>query len=156
MVHFKPLLPGYMLTLNDLHLLRGELMDVGTKWYYLGVELGVGFNTLDRIRAQLHQPRDQLLEMLKFWLTNSDNTSWKTLTDALRSQSVGASQLASLLETKYCLVKETEMHESKQIVLAVSKDQDGWEVSLLHDHLVSPWRITTAYMSVIRVIVSLC
>ena len=64
---------------------------------------------LDSIRIQFQSPRDQLLEMLKVWLTTSDNTSWKTLTDALRSRSVGASQLAGALETKYCLVEETEV-----------------------------------------------
>ena len=44
--------------------------------------------------------------MLKTWLTTSDNTSWKTLTDALRSRSVGATQLASVLERKYCVMEE--------------------------------------------------
>ena len=66
-------------------------------------------STLDGIRIQFQSPRDQLLEMLKVWLTSRDNPSWKTLTDALRSRSVGASQLAGVLETKYCLVEGTEV-----------------------------------------------
>ena len=71
------------------------------------------WDTIDRIRTQFHDPRDQLLEMLKTWLTNSDNTSWNTLTDALRSRSVGASQLASVLQRKYCiLVEETKADNS--------------------------------------------
>ena len=86
-----------------------EVLDISTQWYHLGLQLKVTIGTLDKIRTQFHDPRDQLLEMLKTWLTTSDNTSWKTLTDALKSRSVGASQLASVLERKHCLVEETEV-----------------------------------------------
>ena len=62
---------------------------------------------LDSIRLQFQNPRDQLLEMLKTWLITSDSTNCTTLTDALRSRSVGASQLASVLATKHCVMEET-------------------------------------------------
>ena len=75
---------------------------MSAQWYHLGLQLKVRTGTLDKIRTQFTDPRDQLLEMLKTWLTTSDNTSWKTLTHALRSRSVEATQLASVLETKYC------------------------------------------------------
>ena len=100
-----------MLTLDDLGLLLEELVNVRTQWYPLGLQLKVRTGTLDRIRAQFPDPIDQLLDMLKTWLTTSDKPSWKTLTDALRSRSVGASQLANILEAKYCLVED--MQESK-------------------------------------------
>ena len=95
--------------MDDLGQVMEEVLDVSAQWYHLGLQLKVRTGTLDRIRTQFHDPRDQLLEMLKTWLTTSDNTSWKTLTDALRSRSVGASQLAGVLETKYCLVEGTEV-----------------------------------------------
>ena len=79
---------------------------MSAQWYHLGLQLKVRIGTLDRIRTQFHDPRDQLLEMLKTWLTTSDNTSWKMLTDALRSRSVGASQLACLLETNHGVMEE--------------------------------------------------
>ena len=82
---------------------------MSAQWYHLGLQLKVRTGTLDRIRTQFSDPRDQLLEMVKTWLTTSDNTSWRTLIDALRSQSVGASQLANVLETKYCVVESTEV-----------------------------------------------
>ena len=97
------------LTLDDLGQVLDEILDVSPHWYPLGLQLQVRTSTLDSIRMQFQNPRDQLLEMLKFWLTTSDNTSWKSLTDALKSRSVGASQLAGVLETKYCLVEETEV-----------------------------------------------
>ena len=100
---------GDKLTSNDLGCVLEEVLDVSAEWYPLGLQLKVRTGTLDRIREQFPHPRDQLLEMLKTWLITSDNTSWKTLIDALRSQSVGASQLARVLETKYYLVEGTEV-----------------------------------------------
>ena len=89
-----------------------DVLDVSAQWYHLGLQLKVRTGTLDRIRTQFHDPRDQLLKMLKIWLITSDNTSWMTLTDALRSRTVGASQLAGVLETKYCQVEGTEVERS--------------------------------------------
>ena len=86
-----------------------EVLDLSAQWYHLGVQLKVRIGRLDNIQAQFLDPKRQLLEMLKTWLTTSDSTSWKTLTDALRSRSVGASQLAGVLEAKYCLVQPNEM-----------------------------------------------
>ena len=120
--YFTPDLPGNKLIVNDLHLLLEELMDVRSQWYDLGLYLGI--QTVKRIRVQFPDSRDRLLEVLKTWLTTSDNTSWKTLTDALRSPKVRANGLAGDLEGKYCLTKE--MRESKQLTLAVSKDRGGW------------------------------
>ena len=84
-------------------------------WYTLGLQLQVRTSTLDSIRVQFQNPRDQLLEMLKTWLTTSDSTHWTTLTDALRSRSVGASQLASLLERKHCVMEETAVDSGTSI-----------------------------------------
>ena len=112
--------------MDDLRLLLEELLDVCNRWYKLGLELNLKRETVSRIHhhALSHDSRDQLLEMLKTWLAISDNASWKTITDALRSESVEAYQLAGGLERKYCLTKD--MRESKQLTLAVSKDKDGW------------------------------
>ena len=101
--------------MDDLGRVVEEVFDVSVHWYPLGVQLQVRISMLDSIRVQFQNPRDQLLEMLKTWLTTSDNTSWKSLTDALRSRSVGAGQLASVLETKYCPVEETEVDSGTSI-----------------------------------------
>ena len=78
-----------------------------TQWYPLGLQLRLSAGTLDRIRAQFSDDRDQLREMLKTWLITGDYPSWKTLTVALRGQSVGASPLADILEAKYGRMKDT-------------------------------------------------
>ena len=88
-------------------------MGVHDRWYNLGLQLKVRPGTLDRIRAQFSDPRDQLQGMLKTWLTTSDNASWKAITDALKSQSVSGYQIADYLESKYCSLKY--MDESKHI-----------------------------------------
>ena len=105
-----------MLTTNDLGCVLEEVIVVSAQWYPLGLQLKVETGELDSIKLQFSSPRDQLLEMLKIWLRSGDNTSWKTLTDALRSRSVGYSKLASALETKYCLMEETEVNCSEFFV----------------------------------------
>ena len=108
-IYFILNLTGNKLTLDDLGQVMEEVLDVSAHWYALGLLLKVSVSTLNSIMTQFHDPRDQLLEMLKTWLITSDDTSWKTLTDALRSRIVGASRLASVLETKYCVVEPTEV-----------------------------------------------
>ena len=97
------------LTLDDLGKVMEEILDVSVQWYHLGVQLKVRTGTLDNIQAQYSDPKRQLLEVLKVWLTISDSTTWNSLTDALKSRSVGVSQLAAVLEKKYCLSEETKV-----------------------------------------------
>ena len=108
-INFILNLSGNKLTLDDPGKVMKEVLDVSAQWYHLGVQLKLRTGTLDNIQAQFPDPKRQLLEMLKTWLTTSDNTSWKTLIAALRSQSVGASQLAGVLEKKYFVVEPTEV-----------------------------------------------
>ena len=109
--YFTPDLPGNKLTLDDLGLLLEELMDACGWWYDLGLQLNLSREILNTISPQFRSPIDFFLEMLKIWLTSSDNTSWKALLDALRSPTMEKNRLAGDLERKYCLTKE--MRESK-------------------------------------------
>ena len=84
-------------------------MDVCADWYDLGLQLKVRTAELESIRAQTGTPKIQLREMLNIWLRTGDDPSWVTLTDALRSRSVGANRLADTLKQKHCLVEETEV-----------------------------------------------
>ena len=98
-----------------------EILDISARWYELGLQLQLKTGTLDSIQVQFSDPKRQLLEMLKTWLNTSDNTTWKTLTVALRSQSVGASQLAGVLEAKYCLVEETKLDIGKFVTATLTQ-----------------------------------
>ena len=99
---------GKRLNSDDLGHVLEELMDISAQWYNLGLQLQVRTGQLKKFSEQFSDPSHKLREMLNDWLANSDNTSWKTLTNALRSRSVGASQLAGALETKYCPVEDTD------------------------------------------------
>ena len=94
------------------------------QWYNLGEYFCLGYETLGAIIHQQADNRDRLLETLKTWLTTGDNTSWKTLSDALRSPSVRANGLAGGLERTYCLPKD--MLESKQLTPIMSMGNDCW------------------------------
>ena len=106
-------LSGNKLSSDDLGCIFEEVLDVSAQWYNLGLQLKLGTGTLDRIDAQFRDPRDRLRETLKTWLTTCDNTSWKVLTDALRSRSVGATRLTGQLEKKYCPVEGTDVTKGK-------------------------------------------
>ena len=93
--------------MDDLVYVMEEILDVSADWYDLGLQLKLSIGTLKSIRAEFSAPKHLLRETLNAWLTTGDNPSWKTLTDALRSRMVGASQLAAALETKYCPVEGT-------------------------------------------------
>ena len=95
--------------MDDLVCVLEEILDVSADWYDLGLQLKLSIGTLKSIRAEFSAPKHQLREMLNAWLTTGDNPSWKTLIDALRSRMVGANQLATSLETKYCPVEGTEL-----------------------------------------------
>ena len=108
-IYFFLNLSGNKLASDDLAQVMEEVLDVSAQWYNLGLQLKVRIGTLDSITAQFADPKRQLLEMLRIWLTTSENTSWKTLIDALRSRAVGTSQLANVLEKKYFVVEPTEV-----------------------------------------------
>ena len=120
--------PGNKLTSDDLGRVLVEVLDVSAQWYNLGLQLNVRTGTLNKIRTQFPDPNDQLREMLKVWLNTSDNPTWKTLIDGLRSRIVGARQLAGDLETKYCPVDEMEVGGDTSVSTCSKSSQAGKEM----------------------------
>ena len=87
-----------LLTVVDLNTVRSSIWDARSKWYDVGLELGIPAATLDAIRVNKQSCEDCYTEMLKRWLEGSNQT-WSTLADALRSPSVGMGALAGQLCT---------------------------------------------------------
>ena len=62
-----------------------------TKWYNIGLRLGLVKNTLDRIEARYNDLDRCLMECLSCWLNKADNVvakggpNWISLTSSLRS-----------------------------------------------------------------------
>ena len=113
-----------MLTLNDLSCVLEEVVDVSAQWYILGLQLKVRIGTLDCIQVQFHDPKHKLMKVLKTWLKTGNNTNWKTLIDTLRSRSIGACQLAGVLEKKYCQMEETKVQVCSGMSAYESQLQD--------------------------------
>ena len=151
---------GGNLTLDDVGCVLEEIIEMAANWYQLGLQLNLMTVTLDRIRALFSDPIDQLLEMLKTWLKSGVSPSWKTLTDALRSRTVGAIRLAGVLERKYCLLGGTEGHNNattsdsqpKSMVIPpfpVSQPQSAIVATL-------PRQLTTTYIGMSMCMIRVC
>ncbi len=88
---------------KDLIVVLKAAYSARTKWYNIGLELGVQSDTLDSIRDRFDDPIDCLREVLRPWLKGiSPRATWRCLVDALRSCIIGEEKLASELEAKYC------------------------------------------------------
>ena len=85
-----------ILTISDLAKVQGKIWEARTKWYHLGLLLGVPVHTLDAI--QYNHPTDCdwcFTDMIKEWLRASDlQRTWEALAEALDSPQVGQSDLA--------------------------------------------------------------
>ena len=91
--------------LDESHL--GEVLDetwnAKSKWYQIGLKLGLLASDLDSIQSgpSGHDPEKCFTAMLAQWLRNKEAT-WEALINALSSQRVGYSHLASSIRDKVC------------------------------------------------------
>ena len=92
---------------EDLGTVHEELYDARSKWYDLGMKLGVKVAVLDRIRQQFSNPSDCLRGVLRHWLQSSPCPTWEEVCAALRSCTVGEHALAQQLEEMYGPVAES-------------------------------------------------
>ena len=64
-------------------------------------------STLDCIKVQYDDPGDQLREVVKAWLTSTDNPTWEGVIEALKSPVIDDSLLAMELQQRYCFSGQT-------------------------------------------------
>ena len=101
------------LTKNDLKEVRNKVFPATSKWYDLGLELGILSDDLDTIKKGNDEPQDCLREVLKRWLDNADLTpTWTTIIIALRSPAVGHQSFAEELEQQVCTKAEINRQNS--------------------------------------------
>lgn len=87
--------------IDDLHDVLQVLVDIGKKWFALGLALRLRQPTLQKIRDNHNNDVDDCkLEMLTQWLNKVDksNPSWKSLADALRDPTVKCEAAAHKIE----------------------------------------------------------
>ena len=88
------------LTIKDLNAVKNAILSAHSKWYDVGLELGIIADTLDAIKKDCQSCKDCYIEMLKQWLRSDLRPSWSVLADALRSPSVEEGALADQLPPK--------------------------------------------------------
>ena len=92
------------LSLNDLGVVQEAMFPARAKWYNIGLMLSVEVATLESIKKKypVPDPSDQLREALKAWLESSKGVTWMVLVEALKTRTVGESQLGASLEQQHC------------------------------------------------------
>ena len=80
-----------------------ELGSVVSKWFQIGIQLGVSESRLHQIEADHRTANRCLSEVIIFWLSGNTNAdvTWETLTMALEASAVDERGLAKNLIQKY-------------------------------------------------------
>ena len=83
------------LRINDLRKVQDTIWEARTQWYNLGLALEITPDTLDAIELANGQNPDRCFRaMLTKWLREHEQPTWSALAEALKSRSVGRSDLA--------------------------------------------------------------
>ena len=99
---FTYIASGPPLGTDDLATVLNDIFPCRAKWYNLGIQLRVAVGTLDCFRVQYSDPGDQLREVVRTWLTTSENSTWGAMVEAVRSPVIEEANLARELQRKYC------------------------------------------------------
>ena len=74
-----------------------------SRWYGLGIQLGLEVNTLEGIKTECGNKMDECrTAMFREWLRTSSDCSRKQLLDALRTHSVSEIYVADAYERLFC------------------------------------------------------
>ena len=91
-----------VLTSRDLTKVQQVAWGARSQWYNIGLNLGIDSDTLDEIKGNNREIKDCFRAMLATWLKSVNPApTLRALSDALRSPTVGYSQLAQDLPTLY-------------------------------------------------------
>lgn len=91
------------LTPDDIKVVRSAIYEVRSKWFDIGLELGITVNTLESIKKDNDDVNSCFREMLVYWLKMVDpKPSWSTLIHALREPTIHENALADTLMQKFC------------------------------------------------------
>ena len=79
-----------------------SVWEARTKWYNIGLKLGIAPGTLDSIKlAEKQNPDECITTMINRWLRDDKfEPTWKLIDEALRSPMVGYGKLADQFMNK--------------------------------------------------------
>ena len=90
------------LSVDDLAAVQRKLYDVNTKWYNLGLELGLRPPTLDSIKTNYSgDPSQCFCQVLNEWLKGVNPLpTWQAMANALKSPTVAHYHLAEQIQSE--------------------------------------------------------
>lgn len=101
---------GALLGINDLAAVQDAIHTCRSKWYNLGLQLGVDEGTLRSFEKDYRHSDDQLREVITTWLKTSKNPTWGALADALNKHVIGEANLAREIQQRYCSKGQPPVH----------------------------------------------
>ena len=101
---------------------------IPTKWWHVGIQLGVENTQLDMIKQRCaNEPLQCFAEVFSEWKRRMTTPfSWKTITEALKSELVGENMLAHKLQAEFesryspCTTITTNLHVMPFVLLMYS------------------------------------
>ena len=95
------------MTRSDLKIVHKAVCVAQTKWWHIGLQLGLNISDLDTIKASHHNIEKCFTEMLTLWLKQGyPPPTWSAVAAALRSPTVGEGWLAKQVQRKYLHVSD--------------------------------------------------
>ena len=85
----------------SLRNLSNELANVVTKYFEIGIQLGIPEHQLYKFESDHLSVQRRFSKVISYWLNNATGVSWDSLITALETQSVGEKKLANELAKKY-------------------------------------------------------
>ena len=118
--------------------MRSELFSVREKWYDIGLELNIPFQTLNVIEKDSpNNCANCLRKMLMDWLSSSSpDPSWSGLVEALSSEPVAEKKLARAIQSKYCAAGDSidRGQVNKCVSAASGGGQEMWITAVTRSH----------------------
>ena len=84
--------------LDTQHFTDLVVPNMATKWFEMGLQLGVDPKKLKIIKDDAKNTKEACIMMFMEWLDSGTEKSWRKVLGALRSRSVGENTLAKNLE----------------------------------------------------------
>ena len=88
----------------DERILLSELAKVQTKWFEIGIQLGIKRNKLETFKCDHPSTSRCLMATVSYWLDGNTNipVSWKSVVTVLNDPFVDESGIAKQIQEKYC------------------------------------------------------
>ena len=112
-----------VLTLNDLAQVLNYLYRVRSKWFNIGLQLGVHVTDLTTIECEGHEESTRLRKMLMIALNSQQKVTWNQICEVLRSPVIG--------ELVYAKRLEEELQRSTDVQLTRKLDSKGTILSII-------------------------